>query len=158
MFLLNSRLGLFVATALRLSCFHKITATAPLLPKLRGHFAEFLNESYLNALVFSTHPPVSVYGTITSLLARGFSSQRRISETCLFTKIDMPITFQSNDFADFPTKSPYALSVEHHLPRSPIFLRHPITQTLKVVQEYLTCFPSPTPFGLGLGYRLTLSG
>ena len=33
MFLLNSRLGLFTAA----------TFVAPLLPKLRGHFAEFLN-------------------------------------------------------------------------------------------------------------------
>ena len=34
MFLLNSRLGLFTAT----------TLVVPLLPKLRGHFAEFLNK------------------------------------------------------------------------------------------------------------------
>ena len=38
MFLLNSRLGLFSAAA---SGFHP--NAAPLLPKLRGHFAEFLN-------------------------------------------------------------------------------------------------------------------
>ena len=36
MFLLNSRLGLFSAA----------TLVAPLLPKLRGHFAEFLNNGY----------------------------------------------------------------------------------------------------------------
>ena len=35
MFLLNSRLGLFSAASLE----------APLLPKLRGHFAEFLNNA-----------------------------------------------------------------------------------------------------------------
>ena len=35
MFLLNSRLGLFTAT----------TLVAPLLPKLRGYFAEFLNNA-----------------------------------------------------------------------------------------------------------------
>ena len=40
MFLLNSRLGLFTAA---LSGLHP--NRAPLLPKLRGHFAEFLNES-----------------------------------------------------------------------------------------------------------------
>ena len=37
MFLINSRLGLVIATLIRV----------PLLPKLRGHFAEFLRESYL---------------------------------------------------------------------------------------------------------------
>ena len=41
-FLLNSRLGLFTAA---LSGLHP--TRAPLLPKLRGHFAEFLNESSL---------------------------------------------------------------------------------------------------------------
>ena len=40
MFLVNSRLGLVIATLYR----------APLLPKLRGYFAEFLRESYLAPL------------------------------------------------------------------------------------------------------------
>ncbi|MPR95867.1 hypothetical protein D7393_12060 [Listeria monocytogenes] len=40
--MLNSRLGLFTAA---LSGLHP--NRAPLLPKLRGHFAEFLNESSL---------------------------------------------------------------------------------------------------------------
>ncbi len=35
----------------------------PLLPKLRGQFAEFLQHHSLNAFVFSTRPPVSVSGT-----------------------------------------------------------------------------------------------
>ena len=95
MFLLNSRLSLFAATDNRFSCFHTITASAPLLPKLRGYFAEFLNESYLNALVYSTRPPVSVSGTITFSLARGFSGQRRLSRTCLSILIDMPVMLQS---------------------------------------------------------------
>ena len=40
MFLINSRLSLDFATLFRV----------PLLPKLRGHFAEFLRESYLASL------------------------------------------------------------------------------------------------------------
>ena len=40
MFLVNSRLDLVIAT------FRKV----PLLPKLRGYFAEFLRESYLAPL------------------------------------------------------------------------------------------------------------
>jgi hypothetical protein len=75
-----------------------------------------------------------------------------------FAKIDIQITLQSNDFADLPTKSFLVRNLANHDPSQPILLRHPFTQTLKVVQEYLTCFPSPTPIGLGLGYRLTLRG
>ena len=41
MFLVNSRLGLVTAAPQR---------GAPLLPKLRGYFAEFLRESYLAPL------------------------------------------------------------------------------------------------------------
>ena len=49
MFLVNSRLSLFSAAtnAFRASL---ITSEAPLLPKLRGHFAEFLNDSCLERL------------------------------------------------------------------------------------------------------------
>ena len=46
-----------------------------LLPKLRVQFAEFLQRSSLNALIFSINLPVSVYGTVTTLLDRSFSSQ-----------------------------------------------------------------------------------
>ena len=56
MFLVNSRLGLFTAT---LSCstsksLH--TTRVPLLPKLRGDFAEFLSESYLALLSIFYQP------------------------------------------------------------------------------------------------------
>src|SRR5690625_7971389 len=49
MFLINSRLGLFTAAS--------SLKEAPLLPKLRGHFAEFLNESspaHLRILIVPT--------------------------------------------------------------------------------------------------------
>ena len=45
-FLLNSRLGLFSAASFE----------APLLPKLRGHFAEFLNKSSLVRLRILSSP------------------------------------------------------------------------------------------------------
>ena len=54
-------------------------------------------------------------------------------------------------FADLPTKHSWGLSPAFHYPDQSILLRHAFTQTLKVVQEYLTCFPSPIPIGLGLG-------
>ena len=58
-FLINSRLGLFTAADLR---------SAPLLPKLRGHFAEFLNESSLAHLrILSSTTCVGLrYGSLFS--------------------------------------------------------------------------------------------
>ena len=64
MFLLNSCLSLFSAAC----------SVAPLLPKLRGHFAEFLNNASPAALGFSPHPPVSVYGTGMGINNSGFFS------------------------------------------------------------------------------------
>lgn len=49
MFLVNSRLGL-VSAAINASGANPYTYPAPLLPKLRGYFAEFLNHDYLDRL------------------------------------------------------------------------------------------------------------
>jgi len=55
-FLVNSRLGLFSATSSRYVCKSFHANEVPLLPKLRGHFAEFLNEGSLARLRILTPP------------------------------------------------------------------------------------------------------
>jgi hypothetical protein len=50
MFLVNSRLGHFTAALRRSQSYDKPPQRAPLLPKLRGQVAEFLNEGYLARL------------------------------------------------------------------------------------------------------------
>ena len=50
MFLLNSRLGQFSATSSGFFSRTKSPPEAPLIPKLRGYFAEFLNEGSLDHL------------------------------------------------------------------------------------------------------------
>ena len=50
MFLINSRFPLVSATPTRSPPHGQITLRAPLLPKLRGHFAEFLNHDSLDRL------------------------------------------------------------------------------------------------------------
>ena len=56
MFLVNSRMGLFTAT-LSSSTGEPLHSTrVPLLPKLRGDFAEFLSESYLAHLSIFYQP------------------------------------------------------------------------------------------------------
>jgi hypothetical protein len=59
------------------SC-HRLLQTVMLLPKLRMHVAEFLNQGSLVASVFSTSPPVSVCGTggVASSLVQLFLAQR----------------------------------------------------------------------------------
>ena len=50
MFLVNSRFPLVSAALTRLEARGFVTVRAPLLPKLRGHFAEFLNHNSLDRL------------------------------------------------------------------------------------------------------------
>ena len=50
MFLVNSRFPLVSAAHTRLGEQVSVTGQAPLLPKLRGHFAEFLNHNSLDRL------------------------------------------------------------------------------------------------------------
>jgi hypothetical protein len=69
-FLLNSRLGLFSATPSRSICIKLHANGVPLLPKLRGYFAEFLNEGSLARLRILT-PPTCVglrYGHLLASL------------------------------------------------------------------------------------------
>jgi hypothetical protein len=49
-FLVNSRFPLVSAALIRSGELVTITVGAPLLPKLRGHFAEFLNHNSLDRL------------------------------------------------------------------------------------------------------------
>ena len=150
MFLVNSRMGLVTATSFSSTSEWLHLTEALLLPKLRSHFAEFLNESFLKRLRILSSPTCVGfrYGRHRHLL-RGFSWQRGI-----------------NQFAAL--RPPYRVS---ELAMSRICLGHPPTRLDQhfhsldglpfcVTPSYkrrptgtgiLTCFPSPTPFGLGLG-------
>ena len=75
MFLVNSRLGHFTAAPFSLQSCKRPPKEAPLIPKLRGNFAEFLNEGSpvrLGMLYPSTCVGLR-YGRAS--LTRGFSRQ-----------------------------------------------------------------------------------
>lgn len=99
------------------------------------------------ALVFSTRPPVSVYGTVQYVislatfpgsLASAPSSLKRNSSSHL-----------SNKLPDLPKSSTYMLIPELPISGSLSLLRHRITNIPST--GILTCFPSTTPFSLALG-------
>ena len=56
MFLVNSRMGHFTAAFFGIASETRHLLKAPLLPKLRGHFAEFLSESSLERLRILSSP------------------------------------------------------------------------------------------------------
>ena len=65
MFLVNSRLGLDSAASSRSGSKSHHPNEAPLLPKLRGYFAEFLNHSSLDRLSILYLPTCVGFGTGT---------------------------------------------------------------------------------------------
>ena len=149
MFLVNSRLGLFSATPFNSCslCTHLLRAL--LLPKLRGHFAEFLNESSSARLriLFSPTCVGLRYGHLR--LARGFSWQREC--TCFGTAIFPPRHRSAFPCADLPAQEPYGLDRRFH-PSAVL----PSCVPPSLVTDYggtgmSTCCPSTTPFGLALG-------
>ncbi len=134
MFLLNSCLGLFSA-----ACFQ-----APLLPKLRGHFAEFLdNASPAGLRILSSSTCVGLrygYGTYDS----GFS--RRSFRKLPTIRSPHHASVSAGGFASPP---PWRL---HRFSHSRLFLslRVPTVLIYRSTGISTSC-PSTTPFGLALG-------
>jgi hypothetical protein len=101
------------------------------------------------ALVFSTRPPVSVCGTDTSVSSlRGFSRQLGLNH---FRPIWAPHTAPQTSSTDFPVEI-IALRAQHRDVHHPAGLPSCVPPSLHAGGTgILTCCPSPTPLGLGLG-------
>ena len=138
MFLLNSRLGLFSAASFE----------APLLPKLRGHFAEFLNNgSPVRLRILSSPTCVGLrYGRLCNILAPFLASVNSTASLLIFS----------------PHHDPGLLSVLHYLTPSSLGRALPVTRSVYPSVSLLqsnakggtgisTSCPSPTTFVLGLG-------
>ena len=86
---------------------------APLLPKLRGHFAEFLNEGSSDRLGILYLPTCVGFGTGTPHLPRRFSRRHGFRNYDLF-RSRHPVSGLKP--ADFPTGHPTRLpQVDHRL-------------------------------------------
>jgi hypothetical protein len=149
-FVVNSRLGLFSATSI---CFRRFIPThlkAPLLPKLRGYFAEFLNEGFPAHLRILS-PPTCVglrYGHPSVSLEAFLDSIGSVSSQLSLTATHHLSGFT---FGGFAYQTPYQLRREFPSSRLPTLLCHSITQTTSGGTGISTSCPSPTHFRLGLG-------
>ena len=148
--MLNSRLGLFTATpfGFRRAAFHLLRA--PLLPKLRGQFAEFLSQSFLKRLrILSSPTCVGLrYGHQINSLEAFLGSMGSATLLRLADRHHLSALTRIRICLDPP---PTGLHRDVHHPDG---LPSYVTPSLKRLSSgtgILTCFPSPTPFGLGLG-------
>ena len=145
MFLLNSRLGLFTAALLGL-----FTLTEHPFSRSYGVILPSSLTRVLSlTLGFSPRLPVSVCGTGTSHLARGFSWQCGIRN--FGTIFPSPSQLSLNDericllisLTAWTRISNSALTLSFCVP--------PLLKRWGGGTGISTCCPSPTPFGLGLG-------
>ena len=139
MFLVNSCLGLFSATYSRRHPFSRSYGV---------NLPSSLTTILPPALGFSPHPPVSVYGTGTKLLHRGFSWQRGIR---YFARMSSSSHLRLKIRRICLSDHPKCLNIHFQSYAYLILLRHPICQTKVGGIGISTNCPSPTPIGLGLG-------
>ena len=109
---------------------------APLLPKLRGYFAEFLRESYLAHLGILYRPTCGGlrYGYGTTWLAKLFLAVWRL---CLRGRSPFPSRLTFSALADLPTRTRYTLGPAHPVAGAHSLLRPSAAPNgYTVVQEY----------------------
>ena len=90
MFLVNSRLNLFTAAPSGSVREGLHPTGAPLIPKLRGDFAEFLNEGYLDHLSILYLPTCVGFGTGTRHLPRRFSRRHGFRNFAPMKELGIP--------------------------------------------------------------------
>jgi hypothetical protein len=150
-FLVNSRLGHFSATPSGSPSKWTYPDGAPLLPKLRGKFAEFLGEGSLKRLrMLSSSTCVGLrYGYLENLLEVFLGS---VESASWFVRrrtspLSLELTAERICLPDPPTIA--AMHFQSHVCLS--FCVTPLLKRFPGSAGMLTCFPSPTPFDLGLG-------
>ena len=151
MFLVNSRLGHFSATPSSSGREVLHPNGAPLLPKLRGEFAEFLSERSLTRLgILSLSTCVGLrYGQSGNSLEVFLGSVKSVSSVGRSRPSWLPsaLTVSRIYLRDPPTSPPRISSRADCLS----FCVTPSYKRTLTGAGMLTCCPSPTPLGLGLG-------
>jgi hypothetical protein len=156
-FLVNSRHRHFSATTFgsRSKSFHLMVAH--LLPKLRCHFAEFLNQGSLERLGILS-PPTCVglrYDHLISSL-EAFLGSVGLATLCPFQ--DSSSLLGVKGVPDLPKTPAYQLESRIPTREWPTLLRPPITQMLTRWYRNINLFSIAYAFQPRLRGRLTLSG
>jgi hypothetical protein len=147
-FLVNSRLNQFTAAPSGFSREGLHPTGAPLIPKLRGDFAEFLNEGYLDHLSILYLPTCVGFGTGTCVLPRAFSRRHGFRDSPAWSQLASHLGLCGPAFTGPPL---------HAYPRTTIawaplaFLVSPSVKRTRRGTGISTRWPSTTPVGLALG-------
>ena len=156
MFLVNSRFRRFSATHFSSAREELHLMWAHLLPKLRCHFAEFLNQGYLKRLRILSSP-TCVGLRYDHLIVSLEAFLGSMGSASLLPKRDPHRFSVLNERVDLPALSTYQLESGHPSPEWPTLLRPPITQTPIWWYRNINLFPITYAFRPQLRGRLTLS-
>ena len=141
-FLVNSRLGLFSATAPRSGSKSLHASRLPLSRSYGYILPSSLTRVLPRTLGFSPRIPVSVYGTGGDFLTRSFSRQCGVND---FPEVSLRYASRlSLPVHGFAYEPAYTLAQELPISCSPALLRHSIAQTIVTGAGISTCCPSPT--------------
>ncbi len=155
MFLVNSRLVLFTAAPSGSAGKRLHPTGAPLLPKLRGNFAEFLNEGYLDHLSILYLPTCVGFGTGTRVLPRSFSRRYGVRDSPAHEPAG--IAPRVNAAPDLPRATPTCLPQGNHRLGSRSLPRPSIGQTDATWYRNINLLAIDYAFRPRLRSRLTLS-
>ena len=147
--MVNSRLGLVTAapSGSGSKCLHP--DGAPLIPKLRGNFAEFLNEGSLDRLSILYLPTCVGFGTGTRVLPRGFSRRHGVGDSPALGPAGITSQVMRTRICLGPPLHAYPRTTIAWDPLA--FLVPPSVKRTLRGTGISTCWPSTTPFGLVLG-------
>ena len=157
-FLVNSRLGHLIATPSSSGREVLHPTRVPLLPKLRGEFAEFLSERSLTRLgILSLSTCVGLrYGQQRNSLE---VFPGRVESTSWFGRSRILLaTLGVNGPPDLPKRPTYVTTAHFQPDGSPILLRHPIVQSRLYWCRNINLLSIAYAFRPRLRNRLTLSG
>ena len=155
MFLVNSRLDLFTAAPSGSAGKRLHPTGAPLIPKLRGNFAEFLNEGYLDHLSILYLPTCVGFGTGTRFLPRSFSRRHGVRDSPAHEPAG--IAPRVNAAPDLPGATPTCLPQGNHRLGSLSLPRPSIGQTDATWYRNINLLAIDYAFRPRLRSRLTLS-
>ena len=155
MFLVNSRLGLDSAASSGSRSQFCHPTEAPLLPKLRGYFAEFLSQSSPDRLGILYLPTCVGFGTGTHLSSLEVFLGGRGSAACRQMPAD--ITSQAYMASGFSWRPPYALVRGLPTPRSAYLSASPHCSNARWWHWNINQFSIAYAFRPRLRPRLTLS-
>ena len=115
MFLVNRRLGLVSAAPSRSPLLEWFTLPGrPFSRSYGANLPSSLTGVLSSTSVYSTSPPVSVCGTVTPQLARGFSRRSGLNPYGLALRPRLTLPSQRDDPADLPARPAYRVGGCRH--------------------------------------------